>query len=254
MHRRTFLLTSLLPALLASTAEAAEIDLKQTFVLQRDGIKFAPWRGCRPARRMASSMEMSTSRALPCLDEVEPRLVQRAAQLCHRSYPNGHVGYMVGQQWRRLHTGYGGAGASRRLCQANARTFHYDGVPHGIKGPVVIASSALARSTSGSPIRICQRGGRFEAPRPCTQDDLAASINRRSENDDSSSRSSQNEHGTCRNLWHIAQDIARRHWDWAIGGWMWVGPTKRNLLPPSAPRSSRASISSTRPGLWIWPL
>jgi hypothetical protein len=36
MQRRTFLLTSLLSALLPSTAEATEIDPKQTFVLQRD--------------------------------------------------------------------------------------------------------------------------------------------------------------------------------------------------------------------------
>ena len=35
MQRRTFLLTSLLSALLPSTAEATEIDPKQTF-LQRD--------------------------------------------------------------------------------------------------------------------------------------------------------------------------------------------------------------------------
>jgi hypothetical protein len=48
MQRRTFLLTSLLPALLAITAEAAEIDPKQTFVLQHDGIKFAPWAGLPP--------------------------------------------------------------------------------------------------------------------------------------------------------------------------------------------------------------
>ena len=49
MQRRTFLLTSLLPALLASAAESSEIDPKQTFVLQRDGIRFAPWAGLPPA-------------------------------------------------------------------------------------------------------------------------------------------------------------------------------------------------------------
>ena len=48
MQRRTFLLTSLLSALLPSTAEATEIDPKQTFVLQRDGIRFAPWAGLPP--------------------------------------------------------------------------------------------------------------------------------------------------------------------------------------------------------------
>jgi hypothetical protein len=48
MQRCTFLLTSLLPALLAGAAESSEIDPKQTFVLQRDGIRFAPWAGLPP--------------------------------------------------------------------------------------------------------------------------------------------------------------------------------------------------------------
>jgi hypothetical protein len=42
MQRRTFLLTSLLSALLPSTVEATEIDPMQTFVLQRDDVRFAP--------------------------------------------------------------------------------------------------------------------------------------------------------------------------------------------------------------------
>ncbi len=41
-----------------------------------------------------------------------------------------------------------------------ARTFHYDGVPHDIKEPVVIAIFGSARSTSGLPIPICPRGDR----------------------------------------------------------------------------------------------
>ena len=48
MQRRTFLLTSLLSALLPSTAEATEIDPNQSFVLQRDDITFAPWAGLPP--------------------------------------------------------------------------------------------------------------------------------------------------------------------------------------------------------------
>ena len=42
MQRRTFLLMSLLPALLASAADSSEIDPKQTFVLPRDDIRFTP--------------------------------------------------------------------------------------------------------------------------------------------------------------------------------------------------------------------
>jgi hypothetical protein len=64
MQRRTFLLTSLLPGLLASAAEATEIDPKQTFVLQRDDITFAPWAGLPPGSgEMAKPMGISTGRA-----------------------------------------------------------------------------------------------------------------------------------------------------------------------------------------------
>ena len=48
MHRRTFLLTSLLPTLLALSAEASERDPAQTFVLQRGDIQFRPWQGLPP--------------------------------------------------------------------------------------------------------------------------------------------------------------------------------------------------------------
>ena len=49
MQRRTFLLTSLLPALLASAADSSEIDPKQTFVLHATTSDSRPGRGCRPA-------------------------------------------------------------------------------------------------------------------------------------------------------------------------------------------------------------
>jgi hypothetical protein len=49
MQRRTFLLTSLLPALLASGAESSEIDPKQTFVLQRCAVACARLTAARAA-------------------------------------------------------------------------------------------------------------------------------------------------------------------------------------------------------------
>ena len=72
MQRRTFLLTSLLPALLASAAEATEIDPKQTFVLQRDGIRFAPWAGLPPGSgEMANELSRVSGVALnEFLDEA----------------------------------------------------------------------------------------------------------------------------------------------------------------------------------------
>ena len=115
MQRRTFLLTSLLPALLASAAESSEIDPKQTFVLQRDGIRFAPWAGLPPG-----SGEMA--KLYGDIDRPGPYLVLMKWNAGWFSAPHSYATdriQMVGQQWRRLHAGYGGAGAGRRLCQAN---------------------------------------------------------------------------------------------------------------------------------------
>jgi hypothetical protein len=121
MQRRTFLLTSLLPGLLASAAEATEIDPKQTFrpAARRHHIRPLGSVAARQRRDGEALWGYRQAGPLPCPDEMEPGLVQRAAQLCHRSYPDGHVGHVVGQQRRRLHAGYGGGGAGRRLCQAN---------------------------------------------------------------------------------------------------------------------------------------
>jgi hypothetical protein len=49
MRRRTFLMTSLLPAILPPMAEASVRDPRQTYVLQRPDIEFQPWQVCRPA-------------------------------------------------------------------------------------------------------------------------------------------------------------------------------------------------------------
>src|SRR6201995_5877128 len=45
MERRSFLLTSLMTAFAAGAAEASPIDPHDTFVLQRDQIRFTPWTG-----------------------------------------------------------------------------------------------------------------------------------------------------------------------------------------------------------------
>ena len=74
MHRRTFLLTSLLPALLASTAEATEIDPKQTFVLQRDGIKFAPWAGLPPGSGEMAALARLLNEMIDRLEKSEVKL------------------------------------------------------------------------------------------------------------------------------------------------------------------------------------
>ncbi|HEX4616828.1 MAG TPA: hypothetical protein VH230_13030 [Stellaceae bacterium] len=48
MERRAFLLSSMMLALTAGRGEASPIDPAQTFVLQRDQIKFAPWGSLPP--------------------------------------------------------------------------------------------------------------------------------------------------------------------------------------------------------------
>ena len=48
MERRAFLLSSMMLALTAGRGEASPIDPAQTFVLQRDQIKFGPWDGLPP--------------------------------------------------------------------------------------------------------------------------------------------------------------------------------------------------------------
>ena len=47
LERRTFLLSTMI-TLAAGAAGAAPIDTNQTFVLQRDDIRFEPWNGLPP--------------------------------------------------------------------------------------------------------------------------------------------------------------------------------------------------------------
>lgn len=142
MQRRTFLLTSLLPALLASTAEATEIDPQQTFVLQHDSIKFVPWAGLPPG-----SGEMA--KLYGDLDAPGPYLVLMKWNPGWFSAPHSYATdriqmVMSGTWWVNS-----GADFTPELAvqvpaggyvKRTARTFHYDGVPHGIKEPVVIAA------------------------------------------------------------------------------------------------------------------
>jgi hypothetical protein len=141
MQRRTFLLTSLLPALLASVAEAAEIDPKQTFVLQRDGIKFAPWAGLPPG-----SGEMA--KLYGDIDQPGPYLVLMKWNPGWFSAPHSYATdriqmVMSGTWWVNSGADFTPDMAvpvpAGGYVKRTARTFHYDGVPHGIKEPVVIA-------------------------------------------------------------------------------------------------------------------
>ena len=141
MQRRTFLLTSLLPALLANTADAAEIDPKQTFVLQHDSIKFIPWAGLPPC-----SGEMA--KLYGDLDATGPYLVLMKWSPGWFSAPHSYATdriqmVMSGTWWVNSGTDFTPELAvpvpAGGYVKRTARSFHYDGVPHGIKEPVVIA-------------------------------------------------------------------------------------------------------------------
>ena len=141
MQRRTFLLTSLLPALLGGTAKATDIDPNQTFVLQHGEIKFAPWSGLPPG-----SGEMA--KLYGDIDGEGPYLILMKWNPGWFSAPHSYATdriqmVMSGTWWvnsgadftpdRAVEVPAGG------YVKRTARTFHYDGVPHGIKEPVVIA-------------------------------------------------------------------------------------------------------------------
>jgi hypothetical protein len=141
MQRRTFLLTSLLPALVASATGATEIDPRQTFVLQRDEIGFAPWAGLPPG-----SGEIA--RLYGDIDSPGPYLVLMKWNPGWFSAPHSYATdriqmVMSGTWWVNS-----GADFTPKMAvpvpaggfvKRTARTFHYDGVPSGIKDPVVVA-------------------------------------------------------------------------------------------------------------------
>jgi hypothetical protein len=141
MHRRTFLLTSLLPALLASTAESSEIDPKQTFVLPRDDIRFAPWAGLPPGSGEMAKLHGDIDRPGPYLVLMKWNPGWFSAP---HSYATDRIQMVMSGTW------WVNSGAdftpdmavpvpTGGYVKRTARTFHYDGVPHGIKEPVVIA-------------------------------------------------------------------------------------------------------------------
>ena len=117
MQRRTFLLTSLLSALLPSTAAATEIDPKQTFVLQRDDVKFAPWAGLPPGSGEMAELYGDIDRPGPYLVLMKWNPGWFSAP---HSYATDRIQMvMSGTWWVNSGADFTCAGADRRLCQAN---------------------------------------------------------------------------------------------------------------------------------------
>ncbi|HUN49673.1 MAG TPA: cupin domain-containing protein [Candidatus Sulfotelmatobacter sp.] len=141
MDRRAFLLASLLPALAAGVADASEIDPKQTFVLQKDEIKFEPWTGLPPHSGEMAKLYGDFNKPGPYL--VLMRWNPGWFSAPH-SYATDRIQMVISGTW------WVNSGADFTPKQAvpvpaggfvrrTARTFHYDGVPGGIKEPVEVA-------------------------------------------------------------------------------------------------------------------
>ncbi|HWO33329.1 MAG TPA: hypothetical protein VNO32_31405 [Candidatus Acidoferrum sp.] len=141
MERRAFLLSSVMATLLAGIAKASPIDPKQTFVLQHDDIEFVPWRGLPP-----NSGEMA--KLYGDFDQMGPYLVlmkwNPGSFSAPHSYATDRVQMVLSGTWwvnrgadftPKMAVPVSAGGFVKRT----ARTFHYDGVPGGIKEPVVVA-------------------------------------------------------------------------------------------------------------------
>ena len=119
----------------------SEIEPKQTFVLQRDGITFAPWAGLPPG-----SGEMA--KLYGDIDRPGPYLVLMKWNPGWFSAPHSYATdriqmVMSGTWWVNSGADFTPDMAvpvpAGGYVKRTARTFHYDGVPHGIKESVVIA-------------------------------------------------------------------------------------------------------------------
>jgi hypothetical protein len=141
MERRAFLLSSLMLALTAGRGEASPIDPAQTFVLQRDQIKFGPWDGLPPG-----SGEMA--KLYGDLDKPGPYLVLMKWNPGWFSAPHSYATDRIqivlsGTWWVNSGADFDPKNAvpvaAGGFVKRTARTFHYDGVPNGVPEPVVVA-------------------------------------------------------------------------------------------------------------------
>jgi hypothetical protein len=145
MERRTFLLSSMMLALASGRAPALPIDPKETFVLQRDQIIFAPWTGVPP-----DSGEMAS--LYGDLNKPGPYLVVMRWNPGWFSAPHSYATdricmVMTGTWWVNSGADFDPKHAvpvpAGGFVKRTARTYHYDGVPAGVKEPAVIAIFGL---------------------------------------------------------------------------------------------------------------
>jgi hypothetical protein len=145
MERRSFLLSSMMAAFAASAAEASPIDPRQTFVLQRNDIKFLPWTGLPPHSGEMAKLYGDFDKAGPYLVLMRWRPGWFSAP---HSYATDRIQMVLSGTWWVN----SGADFTPKLAvpvpaggyvKRTARTFHYDGVPAGVKEPVTVAVFGL---------------------------------------------------------------------------------------------------------------
>ncbi len=140
MKRRTFLLSSILPALAAGAAETSPIDPKETIVLQQNDIKFAPRNGLTPGSGEMAKLYADFDKPGPYLVVIRWNPGWFSAP---HSYATDRIQVVLsGTWWVNSGADFDPKSAvpvAGGFVKRVARTFHYDGVPSGIKGPVVVA-------------------------------------------------------------------------------------------------------------------
>lgn len=141
MERRTFLLSSVAAALTTGAAEASPIDPNETFVLQRDDIRFVPWTGLPPGSGEMAKLygDFDKPGAYLVLMKWHPGWFSAP-----HSYATDRIQVVVSGTWwvnsgadftPKMAVPVAAGGFVKRA----ARTFHYDGVPAGVSQPVIVA-------------------------------------------------------------------------------------------------------------------
>ncbi|HTW69301.1 MAG TPA: hypothetical protein VME47_05390 [Acetobacteraceae bacterium] len=141
MQRRSLLLASLLPVLLAGSAEASPIDPKETLVIQRGQIKFESWDGLPPGSGEMAPLYGDLNKPGPYLVMMKWNPGWFSAP---HNYRTDRIQVVVSGTWwvnsgRDFTPNMAVPVPAGGFVKRTARTFHYDGVPAGIRQPVVVA-------------------------------------------------------------------------------------------------------------------
>ena len=145
MQRRTFLLASLLPGLLARGAIASPIDPKETFVLPAAEINFRAWAGAPPGSSEMAPLYGDLNKAGPYLVLMKWNPGWFSAP--HR-YATDRIQMVISGTWwvnrgADFTPEMAVAAPAGSFVKRAARTYHYDGAPRTAREPVEIAVFGL---------------------------------------------------------------------------------------------------------------